>query len=63
MMPRRKQTREEDRRDRIIQEPRQLRTPTLLKALGLLGRRIERFDAAVRIEIHGSVFAVADRDR
>jgi hypothetical protein len=31
MMPRRKQTREQDRRDRILQERRQLRTTTLLK--------------------------------
>jgi hypothetical protein len=32
MMPRREQTREQDRRDRILQERRQLRTTTLLKA-------------------------------
>jgi hypothetical protein len=40
-----------------------LRTATLLKAVGLLGRRMERFDAAVRIEIHGSVFWAVDVDR
>jgi hypothetical protein len=31
--------------------------------LGHLGRRMERFDAAVRVEAHGSVFSVADAHR